>query len=157
MAVNRSTAPSSTRIPRRALGGSMVDPLGPVAVRSRRRAGPLPAGGPSEPVVVARREAEACFLEWLASPSQPDEVQLAGDAATTPLTRLLGLASTSSRPLPAEAATILGMPDGATVGAAAAELVLAVKDPAGPRCRSYRAAVYYLRDLHELTAALEDL
>jgi len=24
---------------------------------------------------------------------------------------------------------------------------MAVNDPAGPRCRSYRAAVYYLRDL----------
>lgn len=157
MAVDRSTPPSSTRLPRLALSGSMVHPLGSVAVRGHRRAGAPPAADPSAPVAAARREAEGCFLDRLASPDKPDEVQLAGDAAPTPVTRLLGLASTSSRRLPAEAAAMLGMPDGVSVGAAAAELVLAVNDPAGPRCRSYRAAVYYLRDLHELAAALEDL
>lgn len=104
-----------------------------------------------------RSWAEQSFLDWLADPDKPEEVQRPGETAPTALTTLLGLVCTSSRELPAEAAATLGMPAGTTIGAAAAELVLTVNDPAGPRCRSYRAASYYLHDLHPLADVFEDL
>jgi hypothetical protein len=94
-----------------------------------------------------QRAAEQAFLVWLAIPSSADEAPLAGIAAAEPLARVLGELSLSGRVLPAETAASIGVPGGTTVGHVATELLLAVKDPAGPRCRSYRAAVVHLRDL----------
>jgi hypothetical protein len=65
--------------------------------------------------------------------------------------------STSKRALTPDAAQTLGLGDGATVGTAAADLLMAVKDPAGPNCRSYRAAALYLRDHHELAVIFDEL
>ena len=90
---------------------------------------------------------EQAFLGWLAEPTSADELPLDHSEGPVPLTRVLGELSLSGRLLPADTAARVGLPDGTTVGHAAAELVFAVLDPAGPRCRSFRAAVYYLRDL----------
>ena len=145
-----SSSRAEPQVAEQARSRAAVRPPGSVAVRGRPRATAQPA--PTE-----RLRAEQCILDWLANPTKPDKAQPEGDAAATPLTTLLGRVCTSSRELPTEAAAMLGMPDGVTIGAAAAELVLAVNDPAGPRCRSYRAAVYYLHDLHGLSAVFEDL
>ncbi len=91
--------------------------------------------------------AEAAFEAWLTSDDKPDEWQVDGpDAPPTSLTGILGQVVLSRRQLPADAAAELGMPPGAPLGHAATELILAVNDPVGPRCRSYRSALYYMRD-----------
>ena len=128
-----------------------------VTTRSPRSTRLARAAHPSEPKAADSLRAERYFRDWLADPTKPDAVRFDGDAESTSLTVVLGLVSTSLARLPAEAAVMLGMRDGVTVGKAAAELVLAVNDPAGPRCRSYRAAVYYLHDLCALEAAFDDL
>jgi hypothetical protein len=95
-----------------------------------------------------QRAGEDAFLGWLADPDSAHELTLAGADGPEPLARILGELSLSSRVLPAQAATSLGLPAGTTtVGHAAVEVLLAVKDPAGPRCRSFRAAVFYLHAL----------
>ena len=94
-----------------------------------------------------QRAAEHALLGWLAQPTGADELPLANGDAPEPLARLLGELSLSRRDLPAETAVGLDLPVGTTLGHAATEVLLAVKDPAGPRCRSFRAAVLYLRDL----------
>lgn len=111
--------------------------------------GPSAAGSPSPPRAVARQaHLEARFAAWLASTAKPDELQPDGaDLAGVPLARALGELSLSPRPLPVELAATVGLPAGTTIGAAATELLLAVTDPAGPRCRSYRAAANHLRDV----------
>ena len=94
-----------------------------------------------------RTRAEAAFEAWLTSDDRLDVWQVdAPDEPQTSLTVMLGELVLSRRPLPPDAAAALGMPPGTALGYAAAELVLAVNDPAGPRCRSYRSALYYLRD-----------
>jgi hypothetical protein len=93
-----------------------------------------------------RTPTEAAFEGWLTDHDRPDVWQV-DDPETSP-TQMLGALVLSPRQLPADAADALGMPPGTTVGDAAAELILAVNDPAGPHCRSYRAALYYLRDHH---------
>lgn len=100
------------------------------------------------PSTARQAELEDGFLAWLADPLKPDELHVAwADEPAVPLREALGELSVSTRALPAEMAATLGLPAGTTIGAAAAELILAVNDPAGPRCRSYRAAAYYLHDL----------
>ena len=94
-----------------------------------------------------QRTLEQAFLVWLTEPSSANELLLDGAEGPLPLARVLGELSRSRRALPAETAAGFGLPGETTVGHVAAELLLAVKDPAGPRCRSFRAAVYYLRDL----------
>jgi hypothetical protein len=104
-----------------------------------------------------QRAAEQACLVWLAEPTRSHELALAGGGGPEPLARTLGELSRSSRVLPAQMATSLGLCEGTTIGHAAVEVLLAVKDPAGPRCRSFRAAVYYLHDLdRDRSASLED-
>lgn len=119
----------------------------PAAADRARHLWSAPRAGRPE-TVAERLAAERRFLEWLADPGEPDQVALTEDGPTLPMSTLLGTLCTSSGRLPAAAARTLGLPAGVTIGDAAAELVLAVNDPAGPRCRSYRAAVSYLHDLH---------
>jgi hypothetical protein len=92
---------------------------------------------------------QSVFLAWLADPALPDELAAGQGWAAEPVSHLLGRLSTSPRGLMADEAMVVGMPGGTSMGNAAVALVLAVEDPAGPRCRSYRAAVYCLRDLNE--------
>ena len=107
--------------------------------------GPAPPAAAQPSVSTPRRQvAEQAFSVWLAEPTDGNEQLLADGDASGSLTRVLGELSLSRRVLPAGTAADVGLPVGTTVGHAAAELLLAVKDPAGPRCRSYQAAVYYL-------------
>ena len=86
------------------------------------------------------------LLGWLTACAQPDARDVDGHLVPDPaFTQLLGRLAPSTHPLPADAATLLGLPSHATIGDAATELLLAVNDPAGPQCRSYRSAVYYLQ------------
>lgn len=106
-----------------------------------------PPTGQSSPGTPCRSDTEQAFIDWLAEPTSADELLLTGTPDPQPLARVLGELSQSSRVLPPETAARVGLHEGATIGDAAAELLLAVEAPAGPRCRSFRAAVYYLRDL----------
>jgi hypothetical protein len=90
---------------------------------------------------------EQAFLAWLAEPDSADAVTLEGTEEPQPLAQTLDELCRSGRVLPAQTAGSIGLPTGATVGQAAGELRFAVEHPAGPRCRSFRAALYYLRDL----------
>lgn len=111
------------------------------AVACRRSRSPMVA--PSEAALVAG------FAAWLVPGGGPDGLEVDGpDQPTVPLTTALGWLCTSRMPLAGDAAAMLGLKVGATVGAAAAELLLAVHDPAGPRCASYPEAASYLRVLH---------
>ena len=119
---------------------------------------PTPAA--TEPAAeVPQEELETAFQRWLTEPLEADEIRLDDqERSPIPLRHVLGALGTSRRPLPGEVATTLGMPAGTSIGQAATELRHAVEHPAGPRCRSYRAAAYYLRDLDRIaldTAALE--
>lgn len=97
---------------------------------------------------------ETAFVDWLADPVFANELRLDGcDGPPTPMRQVLDALCSSVRALPAEAAATLGMPAGTTIGHAASELRLAVEHPAGPRCRTYRAAAYYLRGLDRLAVA----
>jgi len=103
-----------------------------------------------------QRAAEQAFLGWLAEPTSADQLPVTDGGRPQPLAQVLGELSLSRRLLPSETAASLGLPAGTTVGHAATEVLLAVKDPAGPRCRSFRAAVYYLRDLDRDHLARQD-
>ena len=109
---------------------------------------PSPPPAPRTSTTAPRRvDAEPAFLAWLAEPTSANEPLLAGSDEPERLTPVLGQLTSSTRTLPSETAINLGLPDGTTVGHVAAELLIAVDDPAGPRCGSYRAAVYSLREL----------
>lgn len=94
-----------------------------------------PAGGG----ITAR---EAAFAIWAASTDHLDRVLCGGQPV--PVRSLLHEVLDSRRRLPDGAARALGVPTGTSTGCAAAWLIAAVDDPLGPRCRSFRAAVYYL-------------
>ena len=107
--------------------------------------GPPPARR-SSPSTPRQQAAEQAFLDWLAQPTSTEEPALSDDEPE-PIARALGELSLSQRLVPAATAASIGLPGPTTIGHAAAEVLLAVKDPAGPRCRSFRAAVSYLREL----------
>ena len=94
-------------------------------------------------------EFEDAFLAWAEDPSKPDVIGIAGygDVSMADLARRL---DGSPSLLPPTACRQLGVPTGVTVGIAAAELLHVTVDPDGPRCRSFRAATYYLRGLIRL-------
>ncbi len=97
---------------------------------------------------------EAAFLGWVTDPVAADEVRLDGhDRPPSPMRHVLDALRSSVRPLPDEVAAALGMPAGTPIGHAVWELRAAVDDPAGPRCRSHRAAAYYLRGLDRTALA----
>ena len=97
--------------------------------------------------------AEDAFVAWVRSVDQPDHAERAVvEGGPRTVRELLAEVLASRRPLPADVARSLGVPQGTTTGGAAAWLLGAVEDPAGPQCRSYRAAVYYLRDLADPAA-----
>ena len=96
---------------------------------------------------------EDAFLAWAHDPAKPDVVDLGahGQVSMVELARGVG---GSPATLPAFACVQLGLPPGVTIAAAAAQLLDATIDPDGPRCRSFRAASYYLRGLVRLDADL---
>jgi hypothetical protein len=106
-----------------------------------------PATAPRPEAPLATRTPEDTFVAWLLGAEKADELELHGsDGMNTPISWVLGSLTVSAEPLPASAAAELGLAGGTTMGTAATELILAVSDPAGPRCRSYRAAAAYLQD-----------
>lgn len=111
--------------------------------------------GVGQPAVSALEDA---FTRWLTDPVAADEVRLDDhDGSPHPLRQVLEALGSSARPLPSEAAAVLGMPADTTIGHAVTELRLAVDDPSGPRCRSYRAAAFYLRGLDRIAPATAEL
>ncbi len=123
----------------------LMHDTGPVT--NGAKTSPARAGLSGAPATSDQTRTEAAFEAWLTSEGKPDLWQLDGpDAPPTSLNAILREVVLSGRLLPADAAAALGMPSGTTLGYAAAELLLAVTDPAGPRCRSYRSALYFLRD-----------
>lgn len=115
-------------------------------VTSSRRQ-PPPRSTPADPEptgsAVDRRGDEEVLLAWLAECRHPGAARHpAPDAA---FSQLLVRLSGSTDPLPADLAGVLALGRGATIGDAATELLLAVNNLGGPRCRSYRAAVLYLQ------------
>ena len=111
-----------------------------------------PATGPDPGTALTRLE--TAFLGWVVDPLEADEVRLDDhERSHRPLREVLEALSSSTRPLPGEAAAALGLPADTTIGQAADELRHAVADPAGPRCRSHRAAAYYLRGLDRTALA----
>jgi hypothetical protein len=86
---------------------------------------------------------EDSFLAWAEFSEKSDLVPI-GDHHHLPMTDLARLLRNSRAPLTAAAAAQLGLPPGAPISTAAADLLHATIDPAGPRCRSFRSASYYL-------------
>ena len=96
-------------------------------------------------------ELEDAFCAWVDEPVKPDVVDL-GQHGAVPIAELSRRLRGSQATLPASACVQLGLPPGVTIAAAIAELLHATVDPGGPRCRSFRAASYYLRGLARLDA-----
>ena len=96
---------------------------------------------------------EDAFCAWAHDPAKPDVVDLGqdGEVAMVELSLRLG---GSQATLPASACVQIGLPPDVTIATAVAELLRATVDPDGPRCRSFRAASYYLRGLARLDADL---
>ncbi|GEM_PF-2354646 len=108
-----------------------------------------PATGPVPEASLS--DLETAFLRWLVDPEAADDVLLDDpDRYLRPTPQTVDALRSSTRPLSGEVAATLGMPAGTTIGHAASELRRAVDDPAGPRCRSYRAGAYYLRGLDRI-------
>ena len=98
---------------------------------------------------------EQVFIAWLEGPVRPDELALHGpDEPPTPLTRILGTLALAREPLPDSARDLLGYRTEVSLGQAATDLLLAVRDPIGPQCRTYDGAVAFLRDHHDLLEVL---
>ncbi|GEM_PF-3803810 len=98
-------------------------------------------------------ELEDAFCAWAHDPAKPDVVDLDqhGQVAMAELSRRLG---GSQATLPASACVQIGLPPGVSIATAVAELLHATVDPDGPRCRSFRAASYYLCGLARLDTDL---
>ena len=96
---------------------------------------------------------EDAFCAWVRDPAKPDVVGLGphGQVAMVELSRRLG---GSPATLDASGCGQLGLPSGVSIATAVAALLHATVDADGPRCRSFRAACYYLRGLARLDADL---
>jgi hypothetical protein len=96
-------------------------------------------------------ELEDAFRAWAQDPAKPDVVDLGQhrDLSMVELSRHLG---GSQATLAASACVQIGLPPGVTIATAVAALLHATVEPDGPRCRSFRAASYYLRGLARLDA-----
>lgn len=94
-------------------------------------------------------ELQDAFLAWVRDPDMPDVVAL-GDQRVIPMAELARHLEGSQTTLTDSACRRVGVPPGASIARAAAELLHATLDPDGPRCRSFRAASYYLRGLIRL-------
>ena len=93
----------------------------------------------------ASRVDEAIFLGWLTTGPAPS-----GHRRHTPnqppgITALLGRVVLSRRPLPPSVLERLQLPVGTEIGELASRLLMAVHEADGPRCRSYEAALAFVR------------
>jgi hypothetical protein len=119
-----------------------------------------PTGACPGPVATTERDAvllrtfgpeplEAGFRTWVEGHAKADVVVVGcrgrgSDPVAVPLAAALRVLSSSTRPLAPARGESLWLPADVTLGAAAAALLYACEDPDGPRCRSYRAATYFL-------------
>jgi len=95
--------------------------------------------------VPAQVPLEAAFRSWVQGHAKADLLVVGTrDPVAVPLGPALRLLETSTRPLAPAHGAALGLAEDVTIGAAAAALLQACADPAGPRCRSYRSATYFL-------------
>lgn len=94
-------------------------------------------------------ELEDAFRVWTHDPAKPDVVYL-GQLGDVPMVELSHRLRGSEATLAEAACAQLGLPPGATIATAVAALLHATDAPDGPRCRSFRAASYYLRGLARL-------
>jgi hypothetical protein len=92
---------------------------------------------------------ENAFRRWVTGTGHADVLHVHRDV-DLPLAPVLEQLRTSTRPLLPADAGILGLPDHASLGEAATQLLRAHVDPTGPRCRSLRSAVWYLQGLGRL-------
>jgi hypothetical protein len=106
---------------------------------------PTVSGDDRASEVPAQALLEVAFRSWVQGHAKADLLVVGTrDPVAVPLGPALRRLVTSTRPLaPADGAE-LGLTEDATIGDAATELLKACVDPAGPRCRSYRSATYFL-------------
>jgi hypothetical protein len=99
---------------------------------------------------------ENAFRAWAHDPAKPDVVELGqhGEVSMVEVSRRL---AESRATLAAFECAQIGLPPGVTIATAAAELLRATIDPNGPRCRSFRAASYYLRGLARLEGEFQTI
>ena len=97
----------------------------------------------------ALAEFEDAFRSWALDLSKPDEV-LVGTHGRFTMVEIVHRLEDSRGSLSASECLQIGLAPGVAVGDAASELRYATVDPDGPRCRSFRAATYYLRGLTRL-------
>lgn len=96
-------------------------------------------------------ELEHAFRAWLRGRTKPNVLDL-GQHRELSMVELSRQLEGSQATLVASEAGQLGLPPNVTIATAAAALLHATVDPRGPRCRSFRAASYYLRGLARLDA-----
>ena len=96
-------------------------------------------------------ELEDAFRAWAQDPAKPDVVDL-GQHGQVPMVELARRLRGSPARLGAPASVQIGLPSDVSIGTAVAALLQATVDPDGPRCRSLRAASYYLCGLVRLGA-----
>jgi len=94
---------------------------------------------------------EAAFVDWVDGWARPDVLIVGGVAGSIiPLDQALVALRASTLRLDPAHGRLLGLAGAASVGHAAERLLHARLDPDGPRCRSFRAAGYYLIGLAHL-------
>jgi hypothetical protein len=88
---------------------------------------------------------ESALRSWIDSDTKPEVLDIGTrDSVGMPMEPALRRLTASTEPLSPACGESLGLEASATIGAAATALLRARVDPTGPRCRSYRAAAYYL-------------
>jgi len=93
------------------------------------------------------------FRAWIDGTAKPDKLVVTnGTRSEVPLAHALRSLLASDAPLAPARGHALGLDDDESLATAAALLLHACIDPEGPRCRSFRAASYYLVGLAKLEA-----
>jgi hypothetical protein len=96
---------------------------------------------------------ELAFRAWVDDPTRPDVLSVGQDGDTSiALEQALALLVDSTAPLAPSSGRTLGLDHGACIGLAARRLLQARIHPDGPRCRSFRAAAFYLAGIARLEA-----
>lgn len=112
----------------------------------RRRVRHLPHDPPPDRLQRLRDALDA----WISDPSHPETARLPGPGGlegTIVLDDLLARLRSEDTRLAARTTSRLRLPRSMTYGQLARLLWWARKDPNGPRCRSYRAALYLIEQL----------
>jgi hypothetical protein len=92
------------------------------------------------------------FRRWVEGRSRPEMLHLGDDPAVhLPLEQVLRRLTASTEPLWPADGRRLGLAADVRIADAAQRLLHARLDPGGPRCRSFRAASYFLVGLAHIT------